>query len=428
VPDRGNDVADRVAKFCADGKFSAHGEFEDIERLHNDYKTKFDLASPDEILIGVHSGAGGSDDETLACVDGACDTDRACGRAFTLSDGDSEHSGMGSIAPRADAEVAGANVDRLILKASLLATITALECAEKVNSGRKRPISVRCLRKNLWKELVVGRLTKLSDSNMLHQEIVHVHATINRLAIAGCLVTFKAAEKKCDSMRHVRMMAEQAKNSSYNDKELGQAKEVFESMPLVEMKGGLEMQPPGPQWPRKGEQCWHDGCSKVFKEGGPTEVLSHVNKKHKLDALPPKHLDLMPHQCRHGCGVRFLHTQKTKIEAHCVVCPLAPANFDPEAAEDGPPSNSDETFEQTCARRAEACLPFENVSQKRVQFWGGCLGDVHRDLAHHFRRHKEVLARGMLEMTNRRPKYWLPRRMKCMRDWFGENLAREKGL
>jgi hypothetical protein len=63
VPDRGDDVADRVAKFGADGKFSAHGEFEDIERLHNDYKAKFDLASPDEILIGVHSGAEGSDDE-----------------------------------------------------------------------------------------------------------------------------------------------------------------------------------------------------------------------------------------------------------------------------------------------------------------------------------------------------------------------------
>jgi hypothetical protein len=42
---------------------------------------------------------------------------------------------MGSIAPRTDPELAGANVDRLILKASLLATIAALECAEKVNAA-----------------------------------------------------------------------------------------------------------------------------------------------------------------------------------------------------------------------------------------------------------------------------------------------------
>jgi hypothetical protein len=248
VPDRGNDVADRVAKFGADGKFSAHGEFKDIEKLHNDYKAKFDLASPDEILIGVHLGAEGPDDETLAHVDGACDTDRARGHAFALSDGENEHSRMGSIAPRNDAEVTGSNVVRLILKASLLATIAALGCAEKVNSGREKPIVVQHLRKNLGKELRVGRLNQLSQFNVLHQEIVHVHAMINRLTLAECLVTFKAAEKKCDSMKHVRMMAEQAKNSGSNDKELGQAKEVFESMPLVEMKGGLG--PPAVKHPR----------------------------------------------------------------------------------------------------------------------------------------------------------------------------------
>jgi hypothetical protein len=138
----------------------------------------------------------------------------------------------------------------------------------------------------------------------------------------------------------------------------------------------------------------------VYKEGGPSEVLAHMNKKHRLGVMPKKYVDLMPHQCQHGCGHRFLFTMpKAKIDAHCVVCPMAPANFDPQVAEDGPPVTATEAHEQDCARRAEVCLPFENVSSERVQFWDGKLVDLHRDLAHHWRRHKEVLAKDMLEMS-----------------------------
>jgi len=205
VPDRGNDVADRVAKLGADDKFTPFGEFSDIAELHLEYQKKFDLIDTDDVLVGMHTGIEGSDEEILVYVDGACDpVSKACGHAFNLSDGDCEHSGMGAIAPRLDPEVTGASAGKFELKASLLATITALECAVKVNCGHKKPANVFYLRKSLGKELVMGRLSTLAERNMLHQEIVHAHALISQLTMLGSEVTFKVSHKDCPGMNHVR--------------------------------------------------------------------------------------------------------------------------------------------------------------------------------------------------------------------------------
>jgi hypothetical protein len=157
------DVADRVAKHGADGKFSAHGEFSDVAELHADYKKQSGLVDDDKVVLGAHTEIEGSDDEMLAHVDAACDPKtKSCGHAFNLSDGECEHSGIGAFVPGLLDSVE-AKPERLVLKGSLLATIAALECALKANAGRRKPVTVHYLRKSLGDELVIGRLSKLSS-------------------------------------------------------------------------------------------------------------------------------------------------------------------------------------------------------------------------------------------------------------------------
>ena len=237
IPDR----ADRVAKLGADGKFSAHGEFADIAKLHSEYKKQFDLVDDDDVVLGTHTDVEGSDEEILACVDASCDNKtKSCGHAFTLSDGDCEHSGLGAFVPGL-MEAVESKPERLVLKGSLLATIAALECALKANAGRRKPITVHYLRKSLGGELVIGRLSKLSPANRNHQEIVQARAIITKLTMEGCEVTFKVGSKTCQSMKCVVVMAAQARkrNGTGDAVHGGQAKEIFEEMPPVLMKGKL---------------------------------------------------------------------------------------------------------------------------------------------------------------------------------------------
>ena len=61
-----------------------------------------DLADDDDVVLGTHTEIEGPSDEILAYVDAACDPKtKSCGHAFTLSDGDCEHYGLGAFVPPA---------------------------------------------------------------------------------------------------------------------------------------------------------------------------------------------------------------------------------------------------------------------------------------------------------------------------------------
>ena len=109
----------------------------------------------------------------------------------------------------------------------------------------------------------------------------------------------------------------------------------FKSLPTLDLPASREVPTIGVQWPINGKQYQCNGCTFVFKRGGPNGTMEHANKAHKRQRICEDYCRLLPMPYNFGCGHRFKHSASQKCAAsHCLVCPSRLGNFDPIAAED----------------------------------------------------------------------------------------------